>query len=68
MKYCLPDMALSNNAGSAGNGPCSNAGHGERRGVIGNLVSSFREARDGNLSVPAIRPFPALSFPALTAF
>ena len=68
MKHCLPDMVLSNNAANAANaGIAVIAGNDESRGVIENVVASFREARDVNSSVPAIRPFPALSFPAFTA-
>jgi len=59
MKHCLPDMELSNNAGMAGNG--------ESRAVTESVVASFKEARDINSSVPAMGPFPALPFSAISA-
>jgi hypothetical protein len=65
MKHCLSDMELSNNAAIAGN--AVNAENGESRGVTENVVASFKEARNVNSSVPAIRPFPARSFPAISA-
>jgi len=70
MKHCLPDMVPSNAviAGNAGNaGSAGSAGNGEGRGVTENVVASFKEARDVNSSIPATRPFPALSFPAISA-
>ena len=65
MKYYLPDMALSDNAAIAESAVI--AGNGESDGVTENVVASFKEARDVNLSVRAIRPFPALSFSAFPA-
>jgi hypothetical protein len=70
MKHYLPDMELSNNAviaAIAGNDRCGNAESGESHGVTEDVVASFKEARDLNSSVPAIRPLPPLSFPAFTA-